>query len=108
MVSAMAQFGNRKEDFSIVLLWHIIQHGTLQSQLGLDFQTWLKNSGKAPNLWSFLNWELFGDGIGFSLTVSVIILAVEVLYATLGGALGQRRVLLLANSRRIHLDTAAL
>ena len=31
MVSAMARFGNRKEDFSIVLLWHIIQHGTLQS-----------------------------------------------------------------------------
>ena len=31
MVSAMARFGNRKEAFSIVLLWHIIQHGTLQS-----------------------------------------------------------------------------
>jgi hypothetical protein len=72
----------------VVLLWHAIQHGALQSGLGMDFQRDSLNSDRIPSLWSFLNWEIFDDGIGFPVTVGIIILTVEGLCATIGGAIG--------------------
>jgi hypothetical protein len=54
-----------------------------------DFQRLVQATGRIPDPGTFLNFELFEDGLGFPIMVSLIGLALEGLCATVGGVIGQ-------------------
>lgn len=74
----------------IILLWSALQHHQLQSRLAWDYQGWLQSPGVTPTPWSFVRSQWAGEGIELFLFVLFLLLVMQEVMATIGGALGAR------------------
>jgi hypothetical protein len=72
----------------LVVAWPAIAHHLVSSGAEGDFQRFVQATGRVTDLGTFLNFELFEDGIGFPIMASLIGLTLQGLCATLGGVLG--------------------
>jgi hypothetical protein len=74
----------------IILLWNALQHHQLQSRLAWDYQGWLQSPGLTPNPGSFLHFEWAQEGSELFLFILFLLLVMQEVMATIGGALGAR------------------